>query len=182
MDKAFLRQYQVSEPDLKCLQTVKLAIFDVDGVLTDGRLYYGESGEQLKAFHVKDGVALQRLPQFGVQVAVITARDCPALRDRMVELSVEHFYPACKNKAAAVQKLSQSLALDKHEVVFVGDDIIDLPVKPHVGLLFCPADAHALLHRHSHWILTSDGGQGVAREVADIILATRMSLEQAYSF
>ena len=183
MDHALLEQYPIlaSEPSiLTRLQTLKLVVFDVDGVLTDGGLLYGEAGESIKRFNVKDGVAMKLLPKWGIKVAVITAKDSPALRTRMQDLKVEHFYPGCHDKAAAFAELIQQLDLEATEVAYVGDDVIDLQVMPQVGLAMCPADAHTLLLRHCPLVLTKSAGQGVAREVADLILASRMPLEAAY--
>jgi 3-deoxy-D-manno-octulosonate 8-phosphate phosphatase (KDO 8-P phosphatase) len=162
------------------LQALRLVVFDVDGVLTDGGLYYGAEGETLKRFNVKDGVALKLLPKWHINVAVITAKDSPALRRRMQDLDVAHFYPGCHNKAAAYAELLVQLNIAPQQSAYVGDDVIDLQVIPQVGVGFCPADAHVLLARYCHIRLSTAAGQGVAREVADLILATRMPLEEAY--
>ncbi|BFM50940.1 HAD-IIIA family hydrolase [Marinomonas sp. THO17] len=183
MDQALLGQYPVLTPEsplLAKLQALKLVVFDVDGVLTDGGLLYSESGESIKRFNVKDGVAMKLLPKWGVKVAVITAKDSPALRKRMQDLNIEHFYPGCHNKAAAFAELIQQLDIAAAQVAYVGDDVIDLQVMPQVGMALCPADAHTLLLRHCPLVLKKSAGQGVAREVADLILASRMSLEAAY--
>ncbi|KZN13427.1 KdsC family phosphatase [Marinomonas sp. TW1] len=183
MDAAFLASYSVISEQpalLQRLQNLKLVVFDVDGVLTDGGLLYTEQGETIKRFNVKDGVAMKLLPKWGVTVAVITAKDSPALRQRMTDLNVEHFYPGCHNKAEAFAELTARLQVSASQVAYVGDDVIDLQVMPSVGLAMCPADAHTLLLRHCPLILSKSAGQGVAREVADLILASRMPLEEAY--
>ncbi|PYF78365.1 MULTISPECIES: HAD family hydrolase [Marinomonas] len=183
MDAAFLSSYPALDSDqtlLAKLQALKLVVFDVDGVLTDGRLLYTEQGETIKRFNVKDGVAMKLLPKWGVQVAVITAKDSAPLRQRMKDLKVEHFYPGCHNKAEAFAELIERLDITPEEAAYVGDDVIDLQVMPKVGVPLCPADAHELLQRHCPIILSKAAGDGVAREVADMVLASRMSLEQAY--
>lgn len=183
MDMAFLTSYPVLNNDLTLLptlQALKLVVFDVDGVLTDGRLLYTEHGETLKRFNVKDGVAMKLLPQWGVQVAVITAKDSAPLRQRMKELKVAHFYPGCHNKAEAFNALIAQLGITSAEAAYVGDDVIDLQVMPNVGVALCPADAHIVVQRYCSIVLSKAAGEGVAREVADMILATRMSLENAY--
>jgi 3-deoxy-D-manno-octulosonate 8-phosphate phosphatase (KDO 8-P phosphatase) len=183
MDAAFLSFYPALETNkglLAKLQALKLVVFDVDGVLTDGRLLYTEQGETIKRFNVKDGVAMKLLPKWGVQVAVITAKDSAPLRQRMKELKVEHFYPGCHNKAEAFDELVERLGIKPEEAAYVGDDVIDLQVMPKVGVALCPADAHILLKRHCPIILSKAAGEGVAREVADMVLASRMSLEHAY--
>lgn len=184
MDVDFLASYPslFEATDLKeTLSALKLVVFDVDGVLTDGGLLYSEQGEALKRFNVKDGVAMKLLPKWGVTVAVITAKDSAPLRRRMDDLGVTHFYPGCHDKAAAFDELISTLNIAPQHSAYVGDDVIDLQVMPKVGVSFCPVDAHVLVKRHCHFILNKAAGQGVAREVADVILATRMPLEEAYA-
>jgi len=183
MDADFLSAYPILTEQPKWvdkLNAIKLVVFDVDGVLTDGRLLYTEQGESIKRFNVKDGVAMKLLPKWGIDVAVITAKDSAPLRQRMKDLKVEHFYPGCHNKAAAFDELVTRLNIDPRHAAYVGDDVIDLQVMPKVGVALCPADAHILLQRHCPIVLNKAAGEGVAREVADMILATRMPLEQAY--
>ncbi|AWY01852.1 3-deoxy-manno-octulosonate-8-phosphatase [Marinomonas primoryensis] len=183
MDSIFLSSYQALSEDhtlIATLQSLKLVVFDVDGVLTDGRLLYTEEGETIKRFNVKDGVAMKLLPKWGIQVAVITAKDSAPLRQRMKALNVEHFFPGCHNKAEAFDELVVRLGINPDKAAYVGDDVIDLQVMPKVGVAMCPSDAHVLVQRHCSVVLKKAGGEGVAREVADIVLATRMSLEEAY--
>lgn len=183
MDTQFLAQYsQLSQGSLlmKKLPFLKLVIFDVDGVLTDGGLYYDGHGEMFKRFNVKDGVALKLLPKWGIEVAVITAKDSAPLHKRIADLGVKHFYYGCHDKAAAFDDLMSQLKLEPEQVAYVGDDVIDLQVMPKIGIAMCPADAHELLLRHCDITLKHAAGQGVAREVADLVLATRMNLEAAY--
>ncbi|BDX02025.1 MAG: KdsC family phosphatase [Marinomonas sp.] len=183
MDAAFLSSYPALDEGqalLVKLQALKLVVFDVDGVLTDGRLLYTEHGETIKRFNVKDGVAMKLLPKWGIQVAVITAKDSAPLRQRMKELKVEHFYPGCHNKAEAFDELVERLGIAPDETAYVGDDVIDLQVMPKVGLALCPSDAHILVQRHCSITLKKTAGEGVAREVADMVLASRMTLESAY--
>lgn len=183
MDSTFLSSYPSLQSDdslITKLQSLKLVVFDVDGVLTDGRLLYTDQGESIKCFNVKDGVAMKLLPKWGVQVAVITAKDSAPLRLRMKDLKVDHFYPGCHNKAEAFDDLITRLNINPEEAAYVGDDVIDLQVMPKVGVALCPADAHVLLQRYCPIMLHQAAGEGVAREVADLILSTRMSLEEAY--
>lgn len=185
MDKRFLSSYleearEFPEGLLKKLQTLTLVVFDVDGVLTDGGLLYGENGEELKRFNVKDGVALKLLPKWGVEVAIITAKDSAPLRKRMSDLSIKHFYPGCHNKKDAFLDLLKRLNVAADKAAYVGDDVIDLQVMPLVSLALCPNDAHVLVKRHSDMTLLSKAGEGVAREVCDLLLSSRMPLESAY--
>lgn len=183
MDTLFLSEYpQLVQGSLlmKKLPFLKLVIFDVDGVLTDGGMYYDGEGEAIKRFNVKDGVALKLLPKWGINVAVITAKDSAPLRKRMSDLEIKHVYYGCHNKAAAFDELMEKLKLEPEQVAYVGDDVIDLQVMPKVGVSVCPSDAHTLLLRHCDITLKRGAGQGVAREVADLVLSTRMKLETAY--
>lgn len=184
MDTLYLDQYStqgaVTSALLATLSTLKLVVFDVDGVLTDGGLFYGADGEMIKRFSVKDGVAMKLLPKWGVSVAVISAKDSQPLRQRMQDLGVQHAYFGVHDKAAVFQTLLAQLKIPAESTAYVGDDVIDLQVMPFVGVAMCPADAHALVKRHCQLTLLKAGGQGVAREVADLILATRMTLESAY--
>jgi len=161
---------------------IKLVIFDIDGVLTDGRLRYGPDGEQLKVFNVKDGVGLKALMAHGIEVAVITGRACDALSRRMQDLAISHFWPGCHDKLAAYSELTARLGLSDTEVAYVGDDIIDLPVMQRVGLRIVPADGwHYMREQVADWVTHCSGGDGVAREVADRLLGERgLSPLEAY--
>ncbi|MCU7800909.1 MAG: HAD-IIIA family hydrolase [gamma proteobacterium symbiont of Lucinoma myriamae] len=162
-------------------QKIKLLIFDVDGVLTDGMLNYGPEGELFKQFNVKDGVGIKLLEQQGVNVAVITAKDSKPLSQRMNDLSVQYFYPACNDKIIAFNELLGILSLKKEQVAYVGDDVIDLAVMEQVGLAIAVQDAHDFVKKTADYITIAKGGQGVAREVADLILAAQFDLDKLYT-
>ena len=162
-------------------QQIKLLIFDVDGVLTDGMLSYGPEGELFKQFNVKDGVGIKLLQQQGISVAVITAKDSGPLTRRMNDLAVEHFYPGCNNKLEAFAELLDVLSLDSEQAAYVGDDVIDLPVMTRVGLSIAVQDAHAFVKKSADYITIAKGGQGVAREVADLILDAQFDLDKLYA-
>ena len=161
-------------------QQIKLLIFDVDGVLTDGMLNYGPEGELFKQFNVKDGVGIKLLQQQGIDVAVITAKDSKPLSQRMKDLSVQYFYPGCSNKLAAFTELLDTLKLQPEQVAYVGDDVIDLPVMDKVGLSIAVKDAHDFVKKTADYISVAGGGQGVAREVADLILDAQFDLDRLY--
>lgn len=152
---------------------IKLVIFDVDGVLTDGGLIYGAEGESYKVFNAKDGVGLKLLRANGIEVAVISGRRSPPLECRMRDLGVEHFYPGCDDKVAAYEKIKAALQLDDAQVAYVGDDVVDLPVMEIVGFAITPRDGYPLMQLHSDWVTEAAGGRGVAREVADALLLAR---------
>ena len=151
---------------------IRLACFDVDGTLTDGRLYYNDQGRETKAFHVHDGQGLALLRRFGIDVALITARTSAATERRATELGLR-FHGGIKDKLAQVNALCAELGIGLDEVAFVGDDLPDLPPMRAVGLAVAPANAHPWTSEHAHWQTTADGGQGAAREICDIILTAQ---------
>lgn len=149
---------------------IRLAVFDVDGTLTDGRLWYSEDGRETKVFHVHDGLGLKRLQANGVQVALITARISHPVALRAEELDIAHVYQGQGNKHACLLELLDALALTPQQAAFVGDDLPDLPPMHIVGLAVAVANAHPWVVEQAHWQTTKSGGMGAAREVADLIL------------
>ena len=156
---------------------VKLAIFDVDGVLTDGRLIYAADGHELKAFHVHDGLGLKRLLANHVEVAVITSRMSMLVTERMAELGVAHVYQGQDDKLACFEQLLHALKLGPDEVAYTGDDLPDLAVMQRVGLAIAVANAHPWVRERSHWRTRLSGGAGAVREVADLILGAQGKAE-----
>lgn len=161
-------------------QHIALVVFDVDGVLTDGTLVYGANGEEVKHFNVKDGVALKLLQTYDVHVAIISAKDSAPLKKRISDLGIEHAYTGCKDKLSALTELNNKLGIDFDQVAYCGDDVIDLKVMQKVGLSIAPADAYDMVKKYAHVTTAALGGKGVAREVCDTILSSKMDLEQAY--
>ena len=161
-------------------RNIKLVVFDVDGVLTDGTLSYSKNGEEVKHFNVKDGVGIKLLNTYDITTAVISAKDSAPLRKRISDLGIPHFYPACADKWAKLSLLLEQLNIEANEVCYVGDDVIDLKVMKRIGLSITPADGFWLVKKYADLVTDAAGGKGVAREVADIILSSRMSLEDAY--
>lgn len=164
---------------------VKLAVFDVDGVLTDGRLLYSEDGRESKQFHVHDGLGLKRLLANGIEVAIITARSSRVVANRMAELGIAHVYQGQGDKRACLHQLLHALNLDAAEVAYTGDDLPDLRAMSEVGFAVAVANAHAWVLERAHWRTRNDGGAGAAREVCDLILAAQdksaLELERALS-
>lgn len=152
---------------------VRLAVFDVDGVLTDGRLWYTADGHELKAFHAHDGLGLKRLLANGIEVAVITARVSHVVTERMAELGVAHVYQDQRDKRACLETLLHALELDTDQVAYAGDDLPDLAPMLKVGLSIAVANAHPWLRERAHWRTRLDGGCGAVREVCDLILAAQ---------
>ncbi len=160
---------------------VRLVVFDVDGVLTDGRLYYTDDGLELKAFHSRDGHGMKLLMNSGVELAIITARTSPTVTRRMESLGIRHVYQGRLEKLPAFEELIQELGLTPEQAAYVGDDIVDLPVMARVGLAVAVADAHPLVKRHAHWQTTHPGGRGAARDVCELIMEAQGTLEAQFA-
>lgn len=151
---------------------IRLACFDVDGTLTDGRLYISSDGSEAKAFHVHDGLGLSLLRRAGIHVAFVTARESAAAVIRARDLGVEA-HTGIKDKLACVEDLRTRLGIGADEVSFMGDDLTDLAVLQAAGLAAAPADAHPAILAHVHWQAAHGGGAGAAREFCDLVLAAR---------
>lgn len=156
---------------------VRVLVLDVDGVLTDGRLYYGPRGEALKVFHVRDGAGLKRLAAAGVKVAVISGRRSPMTRLRCRELGIRHVLQGVADKAAALRRLCARLRVDPAECACIGDDSPDVPMMRLAGLAFAVADAHPEARQAAHVLTAQPGGCGAVREVCDHLLAARRGAE-----
>ncbi len=151
---------------------IRLACFDVDGTLTDGRLYYDEEGREWKTFHSIDGQGLALLRRFGFAIAFITARASPATEKRGAELGVETYVQE-KDKLARVHLLCERLGIGLDQVAFLGDDLADLAPLQKVGLAVAPGNAHPWVLEHVHWQTRARGGEGAARELCDVLLAAQ---------
>jgi 3-deoxy-D-manno-octulosonate 8-phosphate phosphatase (KDO 8-P phosphatase) len=149
---------------------MKAAIFDVDGVLTDGTLWIGEQGEQLKAFSVLDGHGLKLLRQGGIEPIVITGRDSPAVRRRVADLGLAHAAYGAADKLAAAGTMLASLGLEWPDVAAIGDDWPDLPLLLRAGFAAAPPNAHAEVRAVVHHVTGAPGGAGAAREFCDLLL------------
>lgn len=162
---------------------VRLVIFDVDGVLTDGGLILGESGNEYKVFNVRDGQGLVLLRDSGCKIAVITARSSKIVADRMRSLGIEYVFQGQNDKGSAISGLMSNLQIRPEETAYVGDDFIDLPAMQKVGLAIAVADAHPIVQQQAHWTTTARGGRGAVREVCEFILEAQGKLDkiiQAY--
>jgi len=149
---------------------MKAAIFDVDGVLTDGRLYIGEDGETVKAFSALDGHGLKLLARGGIEPVVITGRDSPAVRRRLADLGITQAMFGVQDKAAAAEALLAKLGVGWPEVAAIGDDWPDLPLLLRAGFSGAPANAHAEVRAVADHVSALDGGHGAAREFCDLLL------------
>ena len=160
---------------------IRLVIFDVDGVLTDGSLFVGDDGQEYKAFNSRDGHGIKMLIKHGVTVAIITGRTSKVVEHRMENLGIEHVFQGQLDKLPAFEKLTAELGISPEETAYVGDDVVDLPVMRRVGMAIAVQDAHQLVRTHSHWQTPSNGGRGAAREVCEMIMEAHGVLEQELS-
>jgi 3-deoxy-D-manno-octulosonate 8-phosphate phosphatase (KDO 8-P phosphatase) len=157
---------------------IRLALFDVDGVLTDGSLFFDDQGRESKVFHVRDGLGFKLLRQTGVEVAVISARQSTIVARRMKNLGVVHCFQGAGDKLGAYEDLRRKLNLVHEQVSHIGDDLLDLPLLRRVGLAIAVADAHPSILPHVHWKTSRPGGAGAAREVCDLIMQAQRTLER----
>ncbi len=155
------------------VKRVRLLIMDVDGVMTDGRILYTDHGVEIKAFNVKDGLAVKLLRKAGIDSAIITARKSIAVKQRSSELAINLMYQGVADKRDAFSEILKKTGLNPDEIAFIGDDLQDLPVMNKVGFTAAPADAVADVRARVDYITQVEGGRGAVREVAEIILKTQ---------
>ena len=158
---------------------IKLVIFDVDGVLTDGSLFYGDDGQEYKAFNSLDGHGMKMLQESGVLVGIITGRTSDVVKHRMNNLKVTHIYQGKLEKLPAYEELLQKLSLQPEQVAYVGDDVVDLPILIRVGLAITVPNAHELAKKHAHWVTGRPAGSGAAREICELIMKAQGTYEPA---
>ncbi len=161
------------------LAQIRLLILDVDGILTDGTLYYGEHGEVLKGFHAHDGLGLKLLRSRNIEVAVISAKQSPALKRRLADLHIQQHRLGREDKLAALEELLTDLELVADQVAYAGDDLIDLPVLRRVGIAITVSDARPQVIAEADWVTRAPGGRGAVREIAEAILQSRNELQPA---
>jgi 3-deoxy-D-manno-octulosonate 8-phosphate phosphatase (KDO 8-P phosphatase) len=152
---------------------VRLLILDVDGVLTNGSLYFGPREEVFKVFHVRDGHGIKMAQQGGVEVAFLSGRRSDPAFLRARELGVSRYFEGLRDKTPVLEELCRTLGLGLEEVAAVGDELVDLPLFYRVGLAVAVADAVPEVKTAAHWVTTNPGGQGAVREVTDLILKAR---------
>jgi 3-deoxy-D-manno-octulosonate 8-phosphate phosphatase (KDO 8-P phosphatase) len=160
---------------------VRLMFFDVDGVLTDGRLWYGPSGEALKSFCALDGQGLKQAMQSGIAVALLSGRNSPAVTLRAAELGIRHVLQGIEDKLASFDQLRTSLGLAAGETGFAGDDLVDLPVLRRCGFACAPREAHELVRGHAHYVTRAPGGGGAVREICDLLMKAQGTLDAAHA-
>ena len=162
---------------LEHAQSIRLMIFDVDGVMTDGGLYYTESGEELKAFNSLDGHGLKMLRQSGVVLAIITGRTSRLVEHRAKNLGIDHLIQGAHDKLASFQQLLHDTGFTEQECGYMGDDVIDLPVMRRVAFAVAVPDSPNLVRQHAHYVTGARGGQGAVREACEIIMQAQGTLD-----
>ena len=165
-------------PITELAKPVKLLIMDVDGVLTDGRIFITASGEELKAFNTLDGHGLKMLQSTGVQLAIITGRAAPGVAHRARGLGIDHYYEGVHDKRAVFAELLQKTGLTADECAYIGDDVVDLPVMSRVGFAVAVPDAPSFVRQHAHFVTGCGGGNGAVRELCELILQAQGNYER----
>jgi 3-deoxy-D-manno-octulosonate 8-phosphate phosphatase (KDO 8-P phosphatase) len=162
-------------------KSIRLLLLDVDGVLTDGRLYFGNNGEELKAFNIQDGLGIRLLQRSGIEVGIITGRSSALVARRAEELGIKLVIQGREDKLAALEEVlrddKENHSYKMQEIAFLGDDLPDLAVISRVGLGVEVADAHNFVAKHSHWQTSEKGGCGAVRELAELILQAQNTLD-----
>ena len=156
---------------------IKLAVFDVDGVMTDGSLYLADDGQEFKAFNSLDGHGMKMLNRSGVELAIITGRNSQLVALRAINLGVTHLYQGSEDKLTAFLDVLEKSGLDPAECAYMGDDVVDLPVMRRCGLAVCVPAAPALVKQHSHYITQLPGGGGAVRELCELIMQAQGTFE-----
>lgn len=170
--------YQPVEQNiLEIAKHIKLLICDVDGVFSDGLIYMGNDGEELKTFHTRDGYGVKSLMNAGIETAIITGRKSQIVENRMKALGISLIYQGQDDKVKAYQDICNKLNISPEQTGYIGDDLIDWPVMEKVALKVCVADGHPLLAKRANYVTAIQGGHGAVREVCDLILQARNELD-----
>lgn len=167
---------------LNLAKKIKLVVFDVDGVLTDGSLFFGDDGQEYKAFYSRDGLGIKLLQRTGVEVGIITARSSQLVNHRMENLGIEHLYQGRLDKIAAFKEMITKLNVSPEQTAYAGDDVVDLPVMKQAGLAIAVQDAHPFVKKHAHWITEHNGGRGAARDVCELIMEAQGTLDEQLNY
>lgn len=170
----------VTQSFLKNLGRIKLLACDVDGVFSDGRIYIGQQGEELKAFHTRDGYGIKALLSIGVQIAAITGRQSNIVEQRMTSLGVKHIIQGCEDKTDALATLQKKLFINDSLTAAVGDDVPDLGMFEVSEFCFSVQDGHPTVKQQAHYVTKNNGGFGAVREICDLILLAKGKLNAIY--
>lgn len=177
MSRVWPLPFSVPDDVLTRAREIRLVIFDVDGVLTDGSVTYGPDGGEYQTFNIRDGQGIKSLMDCGVEVAILSARSSRALTIRAQELGIRHAETGASDKSRAFKALAAKCALEETQCCFVGDDLVDIPVMLRCGLGVAVADAHHSVRHVAQWVTPSGGGRGAAREVCDTVLYAQEKID-----
>jgi 3-deoxy-D-manno-octulosonate 8-phosphate phosphatase (KDO 8-P phosphatase) len=158
---------------LEKLERIRLLLLDVDGVMTDGSIVYGAGDQEIKRFHVRDGLGIRLLMRAGIQVGVVTGRQSEALMHRCRNLGIELVYAGVGDKAALLDRIVAQTAVPARNIAFAGDDLVDLPLMRKVGLSVAVADAHEVVRAQADLVTTAPGGAGAVREICEALLKSQ---------
>ncbi|MBU0682697.1 MAG: HAD-IIIA family hydrolase [Candidatus Omnitrophota bacterium] len=160
---------------------IKLLALDVDGVLTDGRIIYGNSGEEIKNFDVNDGFGITLIRRSGIKCVILTAQGAPLVKKRARELKIDKVYQNFHYKIEAFAKIKNKFKVEEDEICFAGDDLVDIPVLKRVGLAVCPRNAMEEVKAFAHYVTEKPGGAGAVREICNFILKAQGTWEKVTS-
>ena len=169
---------RIDDELLERAEPIRLAVFDIDGVMTDGRLYRDDAGQEIKAFYSRDGLGLKALMRYDIQVAALTARQSRLVRKRMAELGIEHLVQGREDKGAALAELLEATGVDARHTAYMGDDLVDWPAMREVGFKACPADADPWIADKCDFVSAREGGRGAVRELCELLLTARGKLSE----
>lgn len=172
-------RFPASADALARAMRVRLMIFDVDGILTDGSLHYGADGESIKTFNVLDGHGIKLLQQSGVATAIISARKSPIVARRAADLGIAHVHQGVHDKRSAFERLLTECSLTADACGFVGDDVIDLPILMRAGFAASVPNAHIEVTTRVHYVTQASGGRGAAREICDLLMHAQGNYDSA---
>jgi 3-deoxy-D-manno-octulosonate 8-phosphate phosphatase (KDO 8-P phosphatase) len=164
------------QPVYEKASKVKLAIFDVDGVLTDGALYLSDTGEEMKAFNSRDGHGMKMLRESGVELAIISGRRSRCVELRAKNLGIELLYQGVEDKVKAYRELLEARGIETGATAYMGDDVVDLPVMVRCGLALTVPEAPLIVRQHASYVTSAQGGRGAAREVCELIMQAQGTL------
>jgi len=172
---------ELSADALARAKKIKLVGFDVDGVLTNGGLFFGDDGQEYKAFNSRDGHGIKMLHNNGIQTAIITGRTSRVVEYRAANLGIDIIYQGQDDKSAALDELLKETGLTAQELAYVGDDVVDLPVLGRVGLAIAVNDAHPMVVANCHWQTANAGGHGAGRDVCEMLLESQGLLDREWA-
>ncbi|MEE4244928.1 MAG: HAD hydrolase family protein [Kangiellaceae bacterium] len=170
----------LSEALLNKAKRIKLLIMDVDGVLSDGKVYYSANGDEIKNFNIKDGLGIKLLHHANIATAIITGRQSAIVQRRADELGIKHVIQGASDKRQAFNDIARTNNLDRQEIAHIGDDLPDLPLMIQSGLGIAVNDANWFVKQHADWITSANGGAGAVRNTAELLLTSRDILESTY--